>query len=145
MGYLDRDKQRAFTRTWVAKRRAEWMAQAGPCVRCGATDRLEVHHKDPTTKSSHRIWSWAPLRRAQELAKCEVLCRPCHQVETTAQIRAAHPIVHGNRNRGYRRGCRCRPCTDAAVAYNRLLVSRRKFKVETETVVSRPAPAWGRR
>lgn len=137
MGYLNPVKQRAFCRTWVAKRRAAWLAANGPCVRCGATERLEIHHKDPAAKSSHRVWSWNIVRRNAELAKCEVLCRPCHQVETTAQIRAKHPIVHGNRNKGYRRGCRCRPCTTAAVAYNQDLVARHRAKVAVSSSLRR--------
>jgi hypothetical protein len=78
MGYLDPGTQRRFVRRWVAKRRADWLAVNGPCKRCGSTQKLELHHRDPAEKVSHRIWSWAPARRDAELAKCDVLCRWCH-------------------------------------------------------------------
>jgi hypothetical protein len=70
MGYLDPGTQRRFVRRWVAKRRADWLAVNGPCKRCGSTQKLELHHRDPAEKVSHRIWSWAPARvlRATRLA-----------------------------------------------------------------------------
>jgi 5-methylcytosine-specific restriction endonuclease McrA len=126
MGYLNPLKQRNFQRNWMARVRAAWLAENGPCKRCGSSERLEVHHKDPATKVSHRVWSWAPERRAEELAKCEVLCHECHRQETRAWYAERFPIVHGNRNRGYKRGCRCMPCTSAAVQYNRELAAKRR-------------------
>lgn len=125
MAYLDRDKQRAFCRKWMASRRAEWLAANGPCKQCGSSERLEVHHRDPGDKITHAVWSWSAERRAAELAKCDVLCHECHRQETTAYVRSLRPVVHGTRNRGYHRGCRCRPCTDAAAAYNRAYLERR--------------------
>lgn len=69
MPFVNAEKQRAYVRTWTAKRRAEWLADKA-CVACGATEQLEVDHIDPAAKSSHRIWSWTKERRDAELAKC---------------------------------------------------------------------------
>jgi 5-methylcytosine-specific restriction endonuclease McrA len=54
----------------------------GKCVKCGGTDRLQFDHIDPRQKSEHRIWTWGAERRAAELAKCQLLCEPCHRVKT---------------------------------------------------------------
>lgn len=54
-----------------------------PCRRCGATTCLTFHHIDPTTK----IKTIAALKHSRsltklkaEMAKCEVLCRTCHEI-----------------------------------------------------------------
>ena len=78
MGYVDKEKQKEFQREWLKKRRAKWLSENGPCKKCGTWENLHVHHKDPKLKISHRVWSWAETRRLAELAKCEVLCCPCH-------------------------------------------------------------------
>lgn len=117
MPYKDPAKQRAFVARWTADRRKAWLALNGPCRKCGSAERLEVHHKDPSAKVSHRVWSWKLERRNAELAKCEVLCKACHQEETRAQYREKFPVIHGSRNRGYRRGCKCAECLRAAREY----------------------------
>ena len=100
----DREHTRAYQSAWVAKRRAEWLGQRGPCSLCGSPDRLEVHHADPAEKVSHRIWSWSRPRREAELAKCVLLCNACHKLQHEAQ--------HGTDYK-YRVGCRCVECRAA--------------------------------
>jgi 5-methylcytosine-specific restriction endonuclease McrA len=75
--YRDPEAQRAYQREWCRRRRAEFLAGRS-CAQCGATEDLEFHHVDPETKLSHRIWSWSKARIRAELAKCVVLCDPCH-------------------------------------------------------------------
>lgn len=65
-------------------RREAWFAGKA-CARCGATADLELDHRDPSLKVSHRIWFWNDERRAAELAKCQVLCRTCHAGKTDAE------------------------------------------------------------
>lgn len=104
-----REEQREYQRNWVARRRRAYLA-GKVCARCGATDDLHVHHRDPKQKVHHAIWSWREERRLDELAKCEVLCRPCHQ--------AHHALIreqHGTTSR-YKHGCRCDLCRSAAAA-----------------------------
>lgn len=106
MPYADRQKQVEYQRQWVAKRRAEWLAENGPCVRCGSAESIEIDHKDAFEKVSHRIWSWSKEKRDAELAKCQVLCRPCHHTKTGEDNGWG---MHGSS--GYQRGCRCSLCT----------------------------------
>jgi hypothetical protein len=84
MGYSNPDLQREFNRKWVAARRAAWFA-GKQCVKCGSTESLELDHIDPATKVSHSIWSWTAERREAELAKCQVLCRKCHQEKSLTE------------------------------------------------------------
>lgn len=96
--------QREWQRKWVAKRRADWFSDKVCCV-CGSKARLELHHRDPTTKSSHKIWSWSLERRASELLKCEVRCASCHD-----DVHRPEPIHNDAR---YKNGCRCEICREA--------------------------------
>jgi hypothetical protein len=48
----------------------------------------ENDHVDPSKKTSHSIWSWSPERREAEIAKCQVLCRPCHQLKSIDDLAA---------------------------------------------------------
>ena len=116
MPYADPAQQRAYQRRWIAQKRTAYLA-GKVCSHCDATDRLEVHHKDPSEKLSHRIWSWSEKRRAEELAKCIILCYDCHK--------AQHAAKHGTRNR-YRNGCRCWRCTVANAKYHRDYRARRR-------------------
>lgn len=111
MPYADPDKQKAYARSWIAARRATWFAENGPCVTCGSWERLELDHADPALKVHHAIWSWARERREAELAKCQALCRTCHQAKTVAENHARFGTRgHGHR-KTYEKGCRCEPCT----------------------------------
>lgn len=90
MPITDRQAKRAYDRERYAGFRREWIAANGPCQQCGSSKDLEVDHIDPTTKLSHRVWSWSRVRREAELAKCRVLCGSCHQRKTSAEMGAAH-------------------------------------------------------
>lgn len=103
--------QRAYQREWVARRRAEWLADRA-CIDCGTTERLEVDHVDPAQKIDHRIWSWSLPRRTVELAKCVVRCETCHRDRHAAERR-----VHGIKR--YEKGCRCEVCRATKAASNR--------------------------
>jgi len=85
MAYKDKNKQREYVRQWMANRRKEWFINNGPCIKCGSYNNLCIHHQDPTTKISHKIWSWAKERREKELKKCVVLCEYCHIKLHTAE------------------------------------------------------------
>jgi len=65
----------------------------GKCVRCGSTDDLQVDHIEPSTKDlslrakhSATFWSWSWERVLAELAKCQLLCRPCHQAKSAGEV-----------------------------------------------------------
>lgn len=77
MPYKDWPRQRVYQRNWKRARKAKFLAGAA-CARCGSTEDLQLHHRDPAEKDDHRIWSWSEARILSELGKCDVLCRPCH-------------------------------------------------------------------
>lgn len=117
---------REYQNKWVQSRRQEWIeSQGGVCAQCGSDDRLEVDHIDPTQKLTNprNIWSRNAGFRAMELAKCQVLCNACHIEKTRAQF--ARPC---GTKACYERGCRCRPCKDAAAADKREYRARRKAR-----------------
>lgn len=114
MPYADVEAKRAYQRQWLAKRRAEWLADKS-CAVCGATEDLEVDHIDPSLKVSHNLWSWSAARREAELAKCQVLCGDHHREKTQAWY--AERAEHGTGM--YRKGCRCAVCRGAIAAYAR--------------------------
>lgn len=48
MPYADPEERRRYAREWMARRRNEWFAEHGPCVRCGSSEDLQLDHRDPT-------------------------------------------------------------------------------------------------
>ena len=76
--------QREYQRRWKNARRAAFL-QGKSCAWCGSTAGLEIDHIDQAAKEDHRIWSWSSERRLRELAKCQVLCRQCHEARTRDQ------------------------------------------------------------
>jgi hypothetical protein len=59
------------------------VAKAAGCVRCGSMDELHLHHVDPSTKRTKvsNMATYSDRTFWEEVAKCVVLCRPCHQAE----------------------------------------------------------------
>ena len=113
MPYLNADLQREFQRNWMKRRRDEWIeSKGGVCALCGSDDRLEVDHIDRSTKEFYPrdIWSRRAEVRHAELAKCQVLCRTCHESKSWNELVSP---VHGTSG-WYNRGCRCVDCR----AYN---------------------------
>lgn len=110
MAYKNYEAQKAYQRAWVAKRRASFFKDKC-CQWCHAREDLELHHLDPERKENHAIWSWGEKRRETEIAKCIVLCKPCH-VRAHSEVRRLEAELrnpHGTRNR-YDLGCRCPDC-----------------------------------
>jgi hypothetical protein len=126
-----KEAQREYQRNWVAARRASWFRDKS-CARCGSTTELEIDHIDPRTKVTHSVWSWAEQRRNAELAKCQVLCRPCHEAKSVVDLVNVFGVTlaeHGQIAMYYR-GCRCRPCKDASAAY------KRDYRARTRAVLA---------
>jgi 5-methylcytosine-specific restriction endonuclease McrA len=110
---LDRTRHIKKQAAVMKHRRELWVIENGPCQLCGSWESLEVDHRDPEDKFSHRIWSYTEEKRAEELAKCRVLCRSCH-----ISRHAQEKVVHGTRSR-FEAGCRCEPCSVANDAYKK--------------------------
>jgi 5-methylcytosine-specific restriction endonuclease McrA len=68
-------------RRWERRRLAAVDKLGGKCVNCGDRDELEFDHIDPATKlySIARASSFSQSRFDAEVAKCQLLCRECHQ------------------------------------------------------------------
>lgn len=77
MPHKDLETRRKYQREWVQSRRDAFF-KGKSCVNCGSVDNLELDHINAHEKVSHRIFSWSKVRMEEELAKCQVLCRPCH-------------------------------------------------------------------
>lgn len=119
MPYKDLAVKRSYQREWCRKKRARAL-EGQACGWCGATNELEFHHRDPSTKLNHRIWSWSSKRIEHELRKCIVLCRPCHDKghAQAQRIEAELRHPHGTQQR-YWLGCHCDLCRTANREYER--------------------------
>ena len=86
----------------------------GKCVRCGSSRNLEFHHVDPDSKSITiaKGSSMSQERWDAEIAKCHLLCRPCHISEHRVQNECGDM-------KKYWQGCRCGACRAAASARNK--------------------------
>jgi hypothetical protein len=95
MPMATKEAQREYQRNWVRRRRNEYFKDKS-CARCESVERLELDHKDPSTKVSHSIWSWKKERRDEELLKCQVLCHDCHVVKSVENGDHAFGERHGS-------------------------------------------------
>ena len=107
-----------YHRLYYYKRRDKMIAYLGvSCAHCGSTDRLEFDHIDPALKSfdiSDNMTLNNPEVRA-ELDKCQLLCRPCHEVKTAAENTG---ITHGTRTGWMKSGCECDECYTSKRAWH---------------------------
>lgn len=106
MPIKDRDQRRAYNRQWLQARKDAYFT-GRLCFFCGS-DLVNpvIHHLDPSTKESHRIWSWSDARRKVELAKCVPACADCH-----TQYHASQRRTHEHGTAGmYKHGCHCTAC-----------------------------------
>lgn len=126
MPYADKDKQRGYQRTYLARRRNKWIQENGPCKKCGSTEQLVVDHKDAGSKVTHNVWSWSEARRAEELAKCQVLCTSCHKKKTLTNREYAVNATHGNASMYSRHKCKCELCVEWKRRTNKLYRKTKK-------------------
>lgn len=125
------DKKREYQRSWMLAKRLAYIAEmGGACVKCGSVDKLEIDHIDRSTKSVNpkELWSRREEVIREELAKCQILCKSCHQKKTSAERIAARNLQHGEYGMYKFYKCRCEPCKGANAAYNRELRARNKAK-----------------
>ncbi len=128
MPYKDREQQREYQRIWVQKRR-EMFFSGETCKECGADEGLHIHHRDPSKKASHRIWSWSEARIVEELNKCDFLCEECHIEHHAREMRYTEDqIQHGTTSTYAYRKCRCDECRSAKAAYDKEYRARNKVR-----------------
>jgi hypothetical protein len=117
---------RKYIKARKHRRRARLVEMLGGCcVRCGTTEALEFDHVDPSTKRfaicSDLSRAWSEL--LAEVAKCQLLCRPCH-VAKGAEDRP--DVEHGLYRYEYHK-CRCEVCRAA-----NSVASARKRQLQAE-------------
>lgn len=120
MPYADKEQLRKYQREWARKRREKYMG-GKPCAWCGEhSDKMNLHHRDPTQKVTHRIWNWKEERILEELAKCDIICEDCHIEHHAAEKRYSEKdYKHGLVTTYDHYGCRCEKCYNAKSEKNR--------------------------
>lgn len=111
--------RKEYDRQRLADRRQELVdLHGGKCIKCGSTENLEFHHRDPTCKiftiSKQLTSPWHIL--LAECSKCDLLCATCHR-----------GTQHGT-HWCYRKGCRCRLCTEENNRVSREYKRRRRLR-----------------
>ena len=63
------------------RRQEALQSLGGECVACGSIDNLQFDHVDPSRKSfdSKRWMNVSIARFWEEISKCQLLCRGCHE------------------------------------------------------------------
>ena len=101
----------------------------GKCVLCGSSENLELDHKDPKDKafSLAKLWSCAEPKYLEEIAKCQLLCRTCHEEKTINDL--GFKRAKGNHGTiSTHRYCRCNLCKEAWNKYGREHKAKKKLK-----------------
>ena len=108
------------------KRNAYIVSLGGKCVRCGATQQLEFDHIKRSEKlfTITDCWDYPVQMMLAELAKCQLLCKPCHKAKTLVEVTG--PRAHGTWGQYTNGKCRCRVCKDFFNAYKRSLRAKKK-------------------
>lgn len=128
----------AWNSEYLRRRHAERKAWAtdllgGECCRCGSTERMEFDHVDPATKTANIgdvLGRWSIAHLLEELDKCQLLCRPCHEEKSLTE--QGGPAEHGTLARYTHHKCRCVLCVEANRAYTREAMRRYRAKKKLE-------------
>lgn len=118
--------QREYQRLWMKRRRRSWF-RGRVCAKCGSNRKLQLDHRDPRTKVTHCIWSWARWKFLVEVRKCQVLCKKCHLLKTredylkfVTHCPRGHKYVEKNTHiRARSNGWSCRVCRTCDREYRR--------------------------
>jgi hypothetical protein len=104
-------QERAVHARYIKRHREEWVAATGPCAKCGSSEGLVAAYIDPAsaTRRASTIWAQSASVRAQELAKCHVICGACYLTEQAAE-RRGRGFKHGTRSMYQKHKCRCDEC-----------------------------------
>lgn len=127
------ESKRKYFQAYDKKRYAEFRKEivkilGGKCAHCGSVKKLEIDHINPKSKKieiGKRLRSWT-LKLEKELAKCQLLCKPCHIAKTITDCgknfaKGFHGTISSHRY------CRCRECKDAYNVYLREYRRKRKL------------------
>lgn len=126
----DNEYMRNYMRVRYHKRRARFISElGGVCVACGTTEELQFDHIIASTKEvdMSKILQFADEKVYKELAKCQLLCDPCHKEKSYREGDLTEPFQHGTLA-GYRY-CSCEDCRRAKREYMREYRNRKKSKL----------------
>ena len=131
-----RQAYNAYMRVYMLKRYRARRAAAlkhlgGKCTECGSRKKLELDHIDRRKKSFSisKLWSVSEKRFQAELKKCQILCHPCHEEKTIAELgQQRSKVMHGTRSSF--RFCHCNLCRAAHNQYCREWKRRRRESAE---------------
>ena len=128
---INREKKKERIRKYNRKRyrnnREEDISSlGGECVICGTKEYLEIDHIVPATKhpllrKGQVLSLWLKERREKELAKCQLLCKPCHIKKGRVEKTGNEEISHGTHStyKNHCSGTGCGPCKEANAKYQR--------------------------
>lgn len=134
----NKEEYNKYMRVYMLKRyrkRMDWARKTlgGSCTQCGSIRDLELDHIDPGTKkfTVGRMWSVSEKAFADEVAKCQLLCRECHQDKTIfdrgfKKAKGEHGTISTYRY------CRCADCKKACRDYARRYKARKKREANAE-------------
>lgn len=100
---------------WQKRRRKIIDYLGGKCVKCGATDDLEIDHIDPSKKSFHISQRLSLRTQKEEIDKCQLLCEKHHIEKTVAEKK---PFTHGTIYAFMKAKCVCALCVGAKDKWN---------------------------
>jgi hypothetical protein len=109
-----REKRRIEAREYLGSR----------CAWCGATEKLDFDHIDPSTmifRIANGLINKAEVFWA-EVAKCQLLCRDCHTEKSSAEG-SFRTVGHGEGKTG-KKSCRCELCGPLKNKYMREFKAR---------------------
>lgn len=130
-----KEEYNAYMREYNKRRYWKLKAEAheflgGKCAECGNTDRLEMDHIDPSTKTVDvsRFCSMSRVRFLEELKLCQLLCHEHHKAKTIRE----KSVEHGGGLTG-KKNCRCELCAPLKNAYARQLKRNKRKRVSSST------------
>ena len=116
---LPKEGMAAYIKRRYHERRAKAIEMLGSkCAHCGATESLELDHKDPSQKSFSisKEWSVSAERFWAEASKCQLLCRSCHNIKTITEM--GYKVAKGFHGTiSSYKYCRCDLCKKAQSDY----------------------------
>lgn len=117
------------------RRRFMFEHLGGCCVYCGGRKDLQIDHIEnlPDKIPLGKLWGIALERLLEELTRCQLLCRECHDQKSIVERGQTPGLKHGTLN-GYKRyACRCTACIEVTRRkgreYSRRYRRKKKDKV----------------
>ncbi len=116
---MSKKKHNTYMRGYLKKRytlrrKAAIKILGGKCKECCLRKDLQFDHKDPKDKkyTIAKIWTHSEIKFWEEIRKCQLLCRKCHNIKTQKELgRKLAKGFHGTLSTY--RYCKCDLCRKA--------------------------------